>query len=485
MRKIALYIMLLVCFVSVADSKKPMQMKITIKDGKEVRYWISNITNITFVNGEDYVDLGLSVKWATCNVGADVPWEYGDYFSWGETSTKSSYDSGNYTYTDDPDCLPVSADAALKNCGYDWRMPTMEELLELKNNCTWTWTTDYEGSDVAGYIVTSNIDGYTNKSIFLPASGYYDSNNLNNDGAEGYYWSSNINKEKKEDALMLHFTDNTYEQKGQARYIGLCVRPVSRADQREADKLAFQSYKVSQKIVANSYLKEDDGDGAKSLVSSAISQIETLPFDELKSLDQNKVEVDKILGTLYVDLDSWRAANFPHESVDLGLSVKWATCNIGAKTPEKFGNYYSWGELTTKMTYRTDNYTYTDNPNVLPASADAATNGWGDDWRMPTIEECGELIDNCKWTWTDNYNETNVAGYIVTSKKEGFTDKSIFLPAAGKKMDYPLDDGYGFYWSSSRENGNTYCLRFATNELLKNPNDRYEGISIRPVSPKN
>lgn len=142
------------------------------------------------VNGHGYVDLGLSVKWATCNVGASSPSGYGNYYAWGETSTKSSYTSDNYKYdlgwvgSQDigGDISGTEYDAARANWGAAWRMPTLDELKELEEKCTWTWTSQ-DGH--YGYRVT----GPNGKSIFLPAAGYYDDGGLHHE-SEGLYWSS-------------------------------------------------------------------------------------------------------------------------------------------------------------------------------------------------------------------------------------------------------------------------------------------------------
>ncbi len=147
-------------------------------------------------NGYGWVDLGLSVKWATCNVGADSPEEYGDYFAWGETSPKSDYSSSNSAtyglsnselqsqgYIDSEGNLTAQYDAATANWGGSWRMPTSAEIQELIDNCTWTWTT-YNG--VKGY----NVEGPNGNSIFLPAAGYRFGSSLNFAGGWSSYWSS-------------------------------------------------------------------------------------------------------------------------------------------------------------------------------------------------------------------------------------------------------------------------------------------------------
>ena len=169
-----------------------------------------------------------------------------------------------------------------------------------------------------------------------------------------------------------------------------------------------------------------------------------------------------------------------HEYVDLGLSVKWATCNVGANTPEEYGDYFAWGETTPKSSYTKSNYTYSSNPAMLPLSADAANYNWGGSWRMPTEEEIDELIDenNCTWTWT---TQNGVAGYKVTSKKNG---KSIFLPAAGFRSGDYLSDESGKYWSSSLHRSYSRYASFVffySDGVDWSTDDRYYGQSVRAV----
>ena len=135
--------------------------------------------------------------------------------------------------------------------------------------------------------------------------------------------------------------------------------------------------------------------------------------------------------------------------VDLGLpsGTRWATCNIGATTPEDYGYYYAWGETTTKNVYNESTYTYADSPVILPASADAATANWGEGWRMPTYDELNELTNNCTITWT---TQNGIYGRLFT----GSNGNSIFLPCAGRRYDglyYNVGDA-GEYWSSSLSN---------------------------------
>ena len=193
-------------------------------------------------NGYAYVDLGLSVKWATCNVGANNPEDYGDYFAWGETTTKDTYSWSTYKYcngssstltkycnnssyvnngfTDNKTQLELSDDAARANWGGSWRMPTDTEKTELRTECTWTWTTQ---NGVDGRIVTSKTNG---NSIFLPAAGYRRDSSLNKAGTYGEYWSSSLDTDDSSYAWGVFFSSSGVRGYIGYRSDGLSVRPV-------------------------------------------------------------------------------------------------------------------------------------------------------------------------------------------------------------------------------------------------------------------
>jgi hypothetical protein len=170
-----------------------------------------------------------------------------------------------------------------------------------------------------------------------------------------------------------------------------------------------------------------------------------------------------------------------HEWVDLGLSVKWATMNVGATKPEEYGDYFAWGETTPKATYTKENYTYKENPKSLPLSVDAANANWGGNWRLPTSKELRELVDNCIWTWTI---QNGHKGYIVTSKKN---NQSIFLPAAGCRNvgTRTIDEGVsGSCWSYTPYGSSTqdvYDIFFCEATFYVSWSKRYLGRSVRPV----
>lgn len=183
------------------------------------------VTVLQIINGHEYVDLGLSVKWATCNVGAENPWDYGDYFAWGEIAPKDEYTIDN-SLTCGVEMPDISGnpeyDAARANWGGTWRIPTGMEMDELLADCTWEWTTE---QDVTGYRVT----GPNGNSIFLPAAGSYSGSSLYSAGNYGYYWSSTPYGSDTEYAYAysLYFYSSNQSWNWDDRDYGESIRPVS------------------------------------------------------------------------------------------------------------------------------------------------------------------------------------------------------------------------------------------------------------------
>lgn len=196
------------------------------------------------VGQHEYVDLGLpsGTLWATMNVGANSPEEYGYYFAWGETAPKSVYDWSTYKWYDSNNSiltkycisddygtvdnnteLKLADDAAYVNWGSSWCIPTWEQINELRKECTWTWTTM---NGISGYKVASN---HNSKSLFLPACGFRYDNTLSSEGSLGEYWSSSLDTEESGSsycAYSLEFVLGRLLWNRSYRQRGNCIRPV-------------------------------------------------------------------------------------------------------------------------------------------------------------------------------------------------------------------------------------------------------------------
>lgn len=174
-----------------------------------------------YCNGHSYVDLGLpsGLLWATCNIGAGSAYGYGDYYAWGETTTKNDYSENTYTYTNNPDVLPNDADAASICWGSSWRIPTYNELEELINNCTTRYVTK---NGVNGRMFI----GPNGKSIFMPASGYITGSDYMYVGTLGRYWTSSINSDSGQRSYTLNFDTNNCVISSSGRNVGRSIRAV-------------------------------------------------------------------------------------------------------------------------------------------------------------------------------------------------------------------------------------------------------------------
>lgn len=196
-----------------------------------------------------------------------------------------------------------------------------------------------------------------------------------------------------------------------------------------------------------------------------------------------------------------------HECIDLGLSVKWATCNVGATSPEKCGEYFAWGEISSKSEYTWNNYRWYDSTDgylkynneknqkgydgktTLEYADDAASANWGDSWRMPTVAEFEELIDNCNCEWTEI---NGIKGRKFSSKVFGYIGNYIFLPAAGSiiNKDKSQINEVGRYWTSTLlpdNRNNAHSVFFAEHDNyypgINYSQSREQGFTIRPVCP--
>ena len=224
-----------------AVSKGTATIKAEAKDGSGK--YASCYVTVKTLCPSGAVDLGLSVYWGTTNIGASKPEDYGDYYAWGETEPKESYSWSTYKYgtsssgpffkyntsdsygtVDNKTVLEPEDDVASVKLGGEWRMPTDAEWTELRTKCTWTWTTNYNGTGVKGQIVTAT----NGNSIFLPAAGYRRDTKLYDAGSYGYYWSSSLNTDKPSIAWYVNFNSGTVRRRDYGyRSYGQSVRPVS------------------------------------------------------------------------------------------------------------------------------------------------------------------------------------------------------------------------------------------------------------------
>lgn len=425
--------------------------------------------DVTSASQVEYVDLGLSVMWATCNLGASSPEEYGNYYAWAETKPRTgsswNYDfksapyrlSGKsyknvkwskYTGSDGKTVLDPADDAATVVLGSPWRMPTADEMKELLDKCKWTWTT-MNGNKVC------KVVGPNGNFIFLPAAGYRLGSSLLYAGTNGNYWSSSLS------------TAYPYY----AYYLGFVLRTHS--------------------LIRDWYY--DNRCNGKS-----IRPVRSLTHGQAMKQDERQSSVPTESGASVTNV----------RYVDLGLSVKWATCNLGASSPEEYGNYYAWAETKPRTgsswTYDWDatpyyaivdwreffigdskaqwtKYTGSDDKNVLFQKDDAATVALGSPWRMPTVDEMKELLNKCKWTWT-KLNGTSGCKVV------GPNGNSIFLPATGCRFASKLAGvgTSGLYWSGSLSTSDPSSANFLRFDSTYHDWDyagRYYGLSVRPVRP--
>ena len=407
-------------------------MRVLQTDGTESEFAVDKVIQVDFLEKEvggsasstthEYVDLGLpsGTLWATYNIGATKPEEIGEYYSWGETETKDFFNWSTYKWCisnnggldfltkynsghryngkiDNLQTLLSQDDVASAKWGSEWRMPTNEEFQELLDNCQYNWA-EYKGVYGAKFTASNG------NSMFLPVGGYYESSTIYDTNSRGFYWSSSLLNDYEFCALNVYFRSEGVGMNAGNRRLGFPVRSV-RCEKK-------------------------------------------LPTDTTATVNDT--------------------TSIAYEYVDLGLpsGTLWATFNVGATKPEEFGDYFAWGETKPKdvydwstykwakpnssanisnlLKYNSGAYSYNsgyysygdisgtiDNLTTLLPEDDAATANWGFDWRMPTINEINELINNCE------YSLTKVNG-ISGIKYTASNGNSIFIPAAGYQSGQPL-----------------------------------------------
>ena len=376
----------------------------------------------------EYVDLGLpsGTLWATCNLGAKKPSDYGYYIYWGETDQRSNYSlSGSQIYDKDIPTMRATGiidqyfnltsryDAATVLWGDDWRMPTSDEINELLRYCDYQWT-EVNGSN--GIKLTSSKNGH---QIFLPCAGMKRDNEDVMVGTKGYYIGATANGDNSACGIYLAQGD---------------VRPSSTLINRGRTIRAVRK------------------------------RANDRPF-----VDPN----DTIING--------------HAYVDLGLpsGTLWATLNLGADSVQKIGNRYLWGFPSTDIPFDAENgwkgasldhlvqYNVTDSTGTLLADRDAATESWGGQWRMPTHEECEELLAHCQTEFV-TYNG------VTCCKVTGRNGHVMYVPST--------DDNGCSAWSSSiystTNDTRSYTFHIFNPVLIEDwTNDFAERNKLLPIRP--
>ena len=467
----------------------------------------------------EWVDLCLpsGTMWATCNVGANSPEEYGDYFAWGETETKEVYSWETYKYCngtnntltkyctdkyygyngykDNKTALDAMDDAAAANWADGWQMPTNKQFEELisNNNTTTSW---WYQNGVAGRLITSRRNG---KSIFLPAAGMRYDTSLNMAGTGGQYWSRSLYSIDT-GASFLDFSSSNVITMGDAgRCCGRSVRPV-RFETVLVTGITLSQTSLTMKIGSSQTLTANF-----QPINASLKEVEWSSSDEnVATINQTGNVTGVANGVCTITATAKDGSGISatckvivHREeayVDLGLpsGTLWAECNIGADNPEDLGDYFAWGETEPKsnydwftyqycngsynsMTKYCDNSSYgrVDNKTELELIDDAAYVNWGDEWCMPSKAQQEELRSKCTWT----YKRTGTKGFEV----KGPNGNSIFLPAAGYRNGWNLkDEAETFYWSRTFSNANrAYNLDSHYNTVVGH--SRSDGLSIRPV----
>lgn len=406
----------------------------------EGKYNKSNIVPV-------FVDLGLSVKWASANVGATcgdtVESWYGGFYAWSETETKSEYNWNTYKYGSDwnqlikycptnktdywsgegsPDgktILDAVDDIAAVEFGANYRMPTkaeIEELIALPNQ----WVTDYNGiSGLNGRVFT----GTNGNTLFIPAADYFDGSTHYNGGSDCYLWSSSLDSGNPCNAWYLYFNSDGVKLDHFNRYYGFSVRCVSRINthtHNDHPLYTQQSIGVgtSEQHRQNAVEVMDDGsvyikgidlfDGTNPHESYSLQKvIQTLLEDRLVTSAQiNKLtnQVDDLLHTLYAPKMKF---------IDLGISVKWAQYNAGVN-PENlstaeswYGGFYAWGETETKTDYSWATYKYANgDPNKLtkycPIDKPEYWGSEGDPDNKTVLDDVDDLYKNTLYKYFKN-----------------------------------------------------------------------------------
>lgn len=553
MKKILILIACIMTFMSI--DAQTIQV---YKDGKLVAtYDESNVDEVTFAatsvtfkskestvvyNDQDidevnfkeepvveYVDLGLSVKWATCNIGAKKPEQYGYYYAWGEVEPKSDYQWSNYKWCDGTDqymtkyCffanegkvdrikeLETDDDVAYQTLGNHWRIPTKAEMDELLS-CEWRWTNI---NGINGYQVMSRID--SEKYIFLPASGFIGTQGNPWENQMGRYWTNTVSSAAYcHTAYSFYFSSSDHNWRYDSRCMGINIRPVYVDEEIpptpkleiDTEALTFENSDVSTTLTTRSKSAKVSANGAWTvsvpedcrtwLSATANGNSDGMIRVSMNSINTRLADRTAVLtitsGDIVRKITVTQKGNTGgvengHEYIDMGLGLGWANYNIGEEpyvqgTPHTdFGLYFQWavpfGINSRQRPYPEyplgefpgyEFYNTVDGKTILEPQDDPANRTWEGKWRTPTHDEMELLLTkNCQeQEWI--FDEEHGKGYML---KSGVNGNIIFLPAAGyaDTGTFVGTGGGGRYWTSQITNKGSqyaYSLEFSMNDKPK------------------
>jgi|GEM_PF-1168361 len=463
------------------------------------------------VNGHAYVDLGLPSGnlWATCNLGAQDSTGIGDYYAWGELTTKTSYTNATYQYQDwygtqayeylGDEISETQYDVAKHIYGGDWRFPTAEEAREILTYCT-----------KVAHDNGNEYVGPNGKSIFIPKSGYRQWESVLSSSAP-LFWTGTYkpgDDTNYPEANSYAFYGDQGKVQGMCRRFGLPVRPVcSNTSSEASNSCTLTLYAegcstpntyicvVNQEVTINAVPQEDnqfvqwsDGntDNPRAIVVN--SDIELTAQFELIVPPTPQVEnavISQDCDQNGVNASIAIASATEHEYVDLGLpsGLLWATMNIGASGLSNGGDKFAWGEVSPRTTFTRDNYVYLENGayvnignNIAGTQYDAATVLWGDGWKMPTKDQFQELMDNT----TEKITEIDGRSCLVlTSKINGNT---IIIPSIDIITQYGNQEtGFGLFSSTALSTSFAYRAWEWGKMYSYSYSWRWEAYAIRPV----
>lgn len=519
MRKLSLLITFLLFFcinifaqqqiyIQLADTT----LKFNVWDVKEISF--APVEPLVPAEAAEPVDLGLSVKWSSFNLGASSSEEKGYLVGWGDPS--GQVHSADLKYFPKrvvtSDIISGSYDIAAKMWGDQWRLPSSSEIQELIDSCTWTW-------NGKGYTVTSKIN---NNSIFLPATGYL---NINDTVATpSFYWTGMHNGTVN--AYALKFDANKYALSDTVRYLGCAIRPVYGEYKLPVTVTASTvgnagEHSAKINVTISGYLKDMTKFGVcyastTDSLTNHTAKVKEFTQSDIPESGSLEVELTGLKeGTLYYyqafassDNDTvystqdqfTTSTRFPvAEYVDLGLpsGTKWAKWNMGAKQESDYGGYYGWGDATGDLDVSNSNLRSADfskgnkSENVAGnVSFDIVKAKWGGYWQMPTSAQLLELANSNYTTWefVSNYEGSGHNGYVIKSNQN---HNSIFLPIPGYKNHDGVTDqnSSSYYWSANYDVRSTmaYVVHFygvndgQASEFSPNLGFSIRGVYMEPI----